>query len=220
MDYCIESHFRNLQGDLTLDIDRFYFSPWRRLSATHFNIAALIVDFLRANLVHAQRMLEPISCRQVELLHAYTIVLPLSTIDFDDFCAVPTFKHTPDLIGAWSEIHWLLKIGVSFVHYSLNTTPVNHMLYGLLGKTFHTERMHKNDFHLNRANDRERNIVVYIFWRREIDRYSKCMHHPDLRLVFGRRIVSQIGQFDARFRELPMLEPSIARQPSFQAIKI
>ena len=100
-------------------------------------------------------------------------------------------------------------------NYSLHTTPFNRMVYWLLGKTFHKEGMRKNKFHLNRANDRQRQIVVDIFIGEVIDRYTECLHHPDLRLTFGGRVGSPIGQFDKLLGELPRLGRWIARQRSF-----
>jgi hypothetical protein len=106
-----------------------------------------------------------------------------------------------------------------YVNYSLHTTPFNRMVYWLLGKTFHKEGMRKNKFHLSRANDRQRQIVVNILIEEVIDRYTECLHHPDLRLTFGGRVGSPIGKFDKLLGELRRLGRWIARQRSFEARK-
>tara|TARA_B110001450_G_C17533685_1_gene445671 strand:- start:250 stop:597 length:348 start_codon:yes stop_codon:yes gene_type:complete len=93
--------------------------------------------------------------------------------------------------------------------------PFNRVVYWLLGKNFHKEGMRKNKFHLSRANDRQRQIVVDIFIGEVLDRYTECLHHPDLRLTFGGRVGSPIGQFDKLLSELPLLRRWIARQRSF-----
>jgi hypothetical protein len=93
------------------------------------------------------------------------------------------------------------------------------MVYWLLGKTFHKEGMRKNKFHLSRANDRQRQIVVNILIEEVIDRYTECLHHPELRPTFGGRVVSSIGQFNKLLGELRRLGRWIARQRSFEARK-
>ena len=106
-----------------------------------------------------------------------------------------------------------------FVNYSLHTDPFTRVVYWLLVKTFHKEGMRKNKFHLSRANDRQRQIVVDIFIGEVLDCYDGCLHHPDLRLTFGGRVGSPIEKLDKMLGELPQLVRWIARQSSFEARK-
>jgi ubiquinone/menaquinone biosynthesis C-methylase UbiE len=220
MDYEIDHFLAKIpQGGLILDIGGCWGWHWRRLAETRPDLEVLIIDFVRANLVHAQRVLGPLVGTQVALMHADATDLPLPTSTFDGVWTVQAFQHIPNFARACSEAHRILKPGGFFVNYSLHTTPFNRMVYWLLGKTFHKEGMRKNKFHLNRANDRQRQIVVDIFIGEVIDRYTECLHHPDLRLTFGGRVGSPIGQFDKLLGELPRLGRWIARQRSFEARK-
>jgi SAM-dependent methyltransferase len=185
----------------------------------------LIIDFVRANLRHAQKVLGSLVGTQVALMHADATALPFPEADavsagFDGVWTVQVFQHIPDFAHACREAYRVLKPGGRFANYSLHTTPLNRAVYQLLGKTFHTEGMWKNAFHLNRANDSQRQTVADIFEGGVIDRYTECLFHPDLKLTFSGRFGSLIGQLDARLGDMPWLGRWIARQRSFEASKV
>jgi SAM-dependent methyltransferase len=208
------------QGGLIIDIGECWGWHWRRLAETRHDLEVLIIDFVRASLVHAQRLLGPVAGTQVALMHADATDLPLPTSTFDGVWTVQNFQHIPIFARACSEARRVLKPGGFFVDYLLHATPFNRMAYWLLGKTFHKEGMHKNKFHHNCANDRQRQIVVDIFIGEVIDRYTECLHHPDLRLTSSGRVGSPIGQLGKLLGELPRLGRRIARQRSFEARKL
>lgn len=213
------------QGALILDIGGCWGWHWRNLALTRPDVGVLIIDFVRANLIHAQRVLGSLVGTQVALMHADATCLPFPDAEaslhgFDGVWTVQVFQHIPDFAGACSEAHRVLKPCGSFVNYSLHTTPLNRMIYCLLGKTFHTEGMWKNSFHLIRANNSQRQVIVDIFGGGVIDRYTECLLHPDLKLTFSGRIDSLLGLLDTRLSELSWLGRWIARQRSFETIKM
>jgi ubiquinone/menaquinone biosynthesis C-methylase UbiE len=210
---------------LILDIGGCWGWHWRRL-ALRPGVAVLIVDFVRSNLLHALNVLGPLVGTRVALMHADATALPLPEADadslgFDGVWTVQVFQHIPDFTLACREANRVLKPGGRFVCYSLHATPVNRLLYRLLGKTFHLEGMVKDgSFFLSRANDRQGRILADIFGGHVTDRYTECLFHPDLKLEFTGQIRNPIGRLDALLSELPWLGRWIARQRSFEATKV
>lgn len=224
MDYEVDRFLTRMpQGALILDIGGCWGWHWRRLARTRPDVGVLIIDFVRANLSHAQKVLGPLVGKQVALMHADATALPFldaASAGFDGVWTVQTFQHIPDFERACREVYRVLKPGGHFNNYSLHTTPLNRTVSRLLGKTFHTEGIVKNAFHLTRANDSQRQIVEDIFRGGVLDRYSECLFHPDLKLIFTGRLGSLIGELDARLGASPWLGRWIARQRSFEVVKI
>jgi len=212
-------------GALILDIGGCWGWHWRRLAATRPDIGVLIVDFVRANLSHAQKVLGSLVGTQIALMHADATALPFADGDttvpgFDGVWTVQVFQHIPDFACACREARRVLKSGGRFANFSLHATPLNRMVYRLLGKPFHTEGLVKNVFFLNRANEVQKQIVADIFGQEKVtDRYTECLFHPDLKLDFSGRFGSSFGQLDARLGELTWLGRWIARQRSFETTK-
>jgi hypothetical protein len=109
-------------------------------------------------------------------------------------------------------------MGGSFCNYSLNTTPINRIIYFILGKKFHTQGVTKSGFHLTRANRDQRRIFADIFGGGK-DRYTELFFHPDLNLTFSGRIGSLIGKFDINLSRFYWLGYCIGRQKSFETKK-
>ena len=217
--------FRMPQGALILDIGGCWGWHWRRLATTRPDVGVLIIDFVRANLSHARKVLGPLVEMQVALMHADAMTLPFPDADasfpgFDGVWTVQVFQHIPDFARACREAHRVLKRGGRFANYSLHATPLNSTVYRLMRKPFHTEGMLKNQFYLTRANDSQRQTVADIFGGEVTDRYTECLFHPDLRLAFTGRLGSRIGQLAARLDDVSFLGRWIARQRSFEAIKV
>lgn len=170
------------QGGLILDIGGCWGWHWRRLATARPDLGVLIIDFVRGNPIHAQKVLGPLVGTQVALLNADATALPFpdaGATGFDGIWTVQTFQHIPDFARACREANRVLKHGGSFVNYSLHITPLNRTVYKLLGKPFHTDGIWKNNFHLTRANDSQRQIVAGVFGKVK-DRYTECLFHPDL----------------------------------------
>ena len=229
MDHEVDRFLASMpNGALILDIGGCWGWHWRRLGTTRPDVGVLIIDFVRANLHHAQNVLGPLVGAQIALMHADATALPFPSVGFgfagfDGVWTVQVFQHIPDFTRACREAHRVLKPGGRFVNFSLHATPLNRMIYRLLGKSFHTEGVVKNAFHLTRANDSQRRIVADIFGGGGVtDRYTECLFHPDLKLGFSGRLGSPLGRIDSRLCEstwLTWLGRWIARQRSFEASK-
>jgi ubiquinone/menaquinone biosynthesis C-methylase UbiE len=226
MDYEVDRFLALMPaGALILDIGGCWGWHWRRLARTRPDVGVLIVDFVRSNLRHAQEVLGSLVGSQVALLHADATALPFSDANsslrgFDGVWTVQVFQHIPDFALACREAHRVLAPGGRFVNYSLHSTPFNRVVYRLFGKAFHTEGMFGNAFHLTRANDHQRSIVAQIFEGDPRDRYTECLFHPDLRLLFTGERRSWVGKIDASLGNMAWLGKWIARQRSFEARKV
>jgi ubiquinone/menaquinone biosynthesis C-methylase UbiE len=116
---------------------------WRRLAATRPDVGVVIIDLVRANLLHAKRELGELVGGQVALMHADATALPFSDAGnawpgFDGVWSVQVFQHIPDFGRACREAHRVLRSGGRFATYSLHITPLNRAIYHLLGKPYHT----------------------------------------------------------------------------------
>ena len=212
------------QGALILDVGGCWGWHWRRLATTRTDVAVLIVDFVRPNLLHAERVLGPLVGSQVALMHADATALPFPDasavwMGFDGVWTVQVFQHIPDFDRACREAHRVLKHNGRFVNYSLHITPLYRAVYGLLRRRFHLEGMIDNVFHLTRANDQQRDIVARLFGAPIVDRYTECLFHPEMKFGFTARAGSLVGRLDALLGGLPWIGRWIARQRSFEATK-
>lgn len=227
MDHEIDRFLTKMsQGAMILDIGGCWGWHWRRLANTRPDVGVLIIDFVRANLQHARKVLGSLVGHQVALMHANATALPFPDADasasgFDGVWTVQAFQHIPDFPRACLEAHRVLKRGGRFLNYSQNASPLVRTVYGLLGKPLHTEGMLKGAFHLTRANEIQRKIVADIVGggAAEADRYTECLFQPDLKLIFSGTPGSWPGRLDARLGELPWLGYWIANQRSFEAVK-
>jgi ubiquinone/menaquinone biosynthesis C-methylase UbiE len=213
------------RGSLILDIGGCWGWHWRRLAARP-DVHVVIIDFVRANLLHAQKVLGSLVGSQVVLMHADATALPFARANasfggFDGVWTVQAFQHIPDFKLACREAHRVLKAGGYFVNYSLHTTPLSRIVYRMMGKTFHTQGMMTDaPFHLSRASDRQRQIIADIFQGPVLDRYTECLFHPGLlHIGFAGRPDSRIGRIDAFLSNKPWLGQLIARQRSFEVRK-
>ena len=206
-----------------LDIGGCWGWHWRRLAESRPDVGVLIIDFVRANLSHAERVLGPLVGTQVALMHADATALPFPVGDhergFDGVWSVQVFQHIPDYARACREAHRVLKPGGRFMTYSLHIPPFNRALHRLLGRPFHTDGAVEGRFHLTRANDQQREIVAGIFGGRVADRYTECLFHPDLKLAFTGAAGNMLGRIDSQLGGSGLPGRWLARQRSFEATK-
>lgn len=210
-------------GAVILDIGGCWGWHWRRLAAERPDVGVLIVDFVRANLGHARRVLGPLIGRQVELMHADATALPFpdatAAAGFDAVWTVQVFQHIPDFARACAEAQRVLKPGGRFANYSLHTTPLNRAVYRLFGKRYHTEGMVGQAYYLARASDEQRQVIARVFGAPVEERYTECLFHPDLKLSRTGRLGSMLGAIDARLGSASPVARLIARQRSFEVVK-
>lgn len=223
MDYEIKRFLTGLPQDaIILDIGGCWGWHWRNLASIRPDVGVLIIDFVRGNLVHAQRMLGSLVGTQVALMHADATSLPFPDAEnfygFDGVWTVQVFQHIPDFALACKEAYRVLKSGGNFVNYSLYATPFNRIVYFILGQKFHIQGTAKNNFYLTRANNSQLQIVKDIFGEVK-NRYTELFFHPDLRLTIGGRAGSLLGRLDAHMSEMSCVGYYFARQRSFEGKK-
>ncbi len=220
MDHEVDRFLASMpHGALILDIGGCWGWHWRRLAGIRPDVGVLIIDFVRANLSHAQKLLGPLVGSQVVLMHADATALPFPDNVFDGFWTVQTFQHIPDFRQVCCEAHRVLKAGGRLENYSLHITPIVQLIYRLFGRPYHKEGMIKDLFHLTRANDGQRHVLSEIFGGPVKNRYTECLFHPDIKLTFTGREGNWLGQLDAYLGDFPALGRWLARQRSFAVIK-
>lgn len=220
MDYEVRRFLDSLPHNaIILDVGGCWGWHWRNLLKQRPDVCVVIVDFVRSNLHHAQNVLGALVGTRIALVHGDATMLPFPNDVFDGFWTVQTFQHIPEFQQACREAHRLLKDGGKLTNYSLHVTPIVQLIYRLFGKPYHKEGKVKDLFHLTRANDRQRDILSGIFGGQVADRYTECLFHPDLRLIFSGKAGSWIGWLDAHMGDFPVLGHWLARQRSFEAIK-
>jgi ubiquinone/menaquinone biosynthesis C-methylase UbiE len=211
------------ENGLILDIGGCWGWHWRRLAETRPDVGVLIVDFVRANLVHAQEMLGGLVGSQVVLMHGDATALPFGKQGvaplFDGVWTVQTFQHIPDFRQAVSEACRVLKPGSSFACYSLNIQPPIQLLYKILGKQYVVEGQLGDLFWLARASDRQKQEIAGIFRSRVIERWTEIIYSPELRFSTPGRLGSILGEVDARISNYSGWFRWLARQHSFHCVK-
>ena len=225
MDYEIDSFLSKIPCDgLILDIGGCWGWHWRHLSSQRRDVGVVIVDFVRQNLAHAQKILHNLLEQQVILLHADAISLPFPSTKamhcpFDGIWTVQTFQHIPNFEKACKEAHRVCKRFGIFKNYTLNSTPMNRAIYKLFNKEMHLNGIVNGNYYLRRSDIYQRDIVARIFGTKVLESYTECLFHPDLKLSFTGREKSRIGRIDAHLGRFPALGRWIGRQHSLEAVK-
>jgi SAM-dependent methyltransferase len=223
MDYEVDLFLRHMPlNALVLDIGGCWGWHWRRLPEIRPDIGVVIVDFVRANLTHARIVLGHMVGKQIILMHADAMNLPFpdaANDGFDGIWTVQVFQHIPGFLRACSEARRVLKPGGYFINYSLHATPLNRLIYAILGKKFHIEGPIPNMFYLRRATDAQLHELRSVFGGDVSERYTECLFHPDLRLNFTGRKGSAFGRLDILLSHIPRIAWWIARQRSFATLK-
>ncbi len=211
------------ENALIIDLGGCWGWHWRHLDLLRPDVEVLIIDFVKSNLNHAKVILKPLLGKQVYLMHADATFLPFgvggeNNFKFDAIWSVQVFQHIPNYEKACLEAHRVLKIGGKFISYSLHITPVNLFIYRLIGKKYFIKGIFNDQFYLERANDKQRDIVKRIFGNVN-DRFTECLFHPDLKIRFTGKENNIIGLIDSYFSNFKFIGKYIARQRSFFAVK-
>lgn len=225
MDHEVDRFLEKIpKNGMILDIGGCWGWHWRRLAVKRPDVNVLIIDFIDANLIHAQNLLGELIGTQVALMDADAIDLPFlisnDFIGFDGVWSVQTFQHIPDFSKAVGEVERVLKKGGVFMNYSLHKTPLNMLVYFLVGKKYHIEGEIPGSFYLSRASKKQIKIVELIFGKKiGRIRYTECLFQPDFKVTFAGNENSLLGCIDLVIGSLPWLGYWIARQQSFEVIK-
>jgi ubiquinone/menaquinone biosynthesis C-methylase UbiE len=211
------------QGALILDIGGCWGWHWRRLAETRPDVGVLIIDFVRSNLTHAQKVLGELVGHQVALMHADATALPFaadaSFSGFDGIWTVQAFQHIPSFDKAVSEAYKALKRGGEFANYSLNVQPPIRWLCRLFGRNYIMEDWVEGVFWLARASKKQKVSIEAIFGSKVSERWSEILYTPELHFLAPGREGSLLGKLDALLSNNIGFLGWLARQHSFHCKK-
>ena len=225
MDYEVEKFVSNLpMNSIILDVGGCWGWHWRNLEVNHPDINVFIVDFVRANLIHAKNVLGDLVGKKIWLVHADAKNLPFQIKGtfkgFNAVWTVQTFQHIPDFEKVVKESFRVLCIEGYFANYSLYNTPFNQFIYYCFNKKFHKKGEVKGSYYLERANKDQLNIVSNIFGKQKIlERFTENLFHPDLKLKFTGKENSRLATLDIFISRFPFFAKWIARQKGVIARK-
>ena len=226
MDHEVDQFLAKMpENAIILDVGGCWGLHWRRLADTRPDVSVLIIDFVSSNLDHAKKVLGPLVGSQIALMHADATDLPFKINDdfpgFNGVWTVQTFQHIPDFSKAVREAYRVLLSGGYFANYSLHATPLNKMIYWILGKNYHIKGEVAGSYYLERANNKQKSIVAEIFDGSYIlDRYTENLFHPDLKFSFPGHENNPFGKIDILFSDFSLIARLISRQRSFLVKKV
>jgi ubiquinone/menaquinone biosynthesis C-methylase UbiE len=226
MDVEIKRFLKRLPRDaFILDLGGGWGWHWRLLAKLRPDVRVIIVDFVRANLLHAKMLLGPLVNTQVALLHADATHLPFQLAGsmfkgFDGVWSVQVLQHIPDFERVCQEVKRVLKNDGWFFNYSLNSTPLNKFLYRLMRKPYHFQGMMKGLYYLRRAGVEQNSDVSKIFGSNVKTRHTECLFHPDLRVTFTGKEKSFGGKLDSKLAGMQWIARWVGRQQSFEVQKL
>ena len=183
------------------------------------DVQVVIVDFVRANLLHACDLLGDAINRSIFLVHGDATDLRFSDGAFDGYWTVQTLQHIPGFEQVVREAHRVLRPAGQFACYSLNRAKAVEIAYRLMGRSYHVRGKRPESFYLARGSVEEATIVGRVFGSPVKSRYTEVLFHPDLRLRTG-RAASWIGTADAYLSSGMPLFAWIARQRSYHTRKL
>ena len=212
------------KNGVIIDVGGCWGWHWRNLEVNHPDINVFIVDFVRANLIHAKNVLGDLVGKKIWLVHADAKNLPFQIQGtfkgFNAVWTVQTFQHIPDFEKVVKESFRVLCIEGYFANYSLYNTPFNQFIYYCFYKKFHKKGEVKGSYYLERANKDQLNIVSNIFGKQKIlERFSENLFHPDLKLKFTGKENSRLAILDIFISRFPFFAKWIARQKGVIARK-
>lgn len=206
-------------GGTIIDLGGCWGWHWRNLRAVRPDIKVVIVDFVRANLLHAQGILGDSINKSIFLVHCNATQLQFPSDIFDGVWTVQTFQHIPDFDRAVSEACRVLKQGGVFANYSLNVQPHIRWIYGLLGRTYLVEGWVDGMFWLSRASKKQRMCIEATFGSAVSERWTEILYSPELHFRTPGREGNLLGKFDALLSNNAGFLGWFARQRSFHCKK-
>jgi len=186
------------------------------------------MDFVRGNLQHARNILGDQIGTNILLVHANALSLPFPTAsggyqEFDGIWTVQVFQHITNFKQACVEACRVMKMGGLFACYSMQATPWIRLLYSLFQKKYHVSGITKpgvGQMYMDRANKHQEQLISEIFHGVVSIRYTECFFHPDVKITFSGRENSLLGKCDAWCGGNNLLNRLLARQKSYEVIKM
>ena len=224
MDHEVDRFLRKIpQGAIILDIGGCWGWHWRYVKKKRQDLQIIIVDFVRSNLTHAQKILAGMVGSQIYLLHADATKLPFILSDkfsgFDAVWTVQTFQHIPAFSNAVLEAHRVLKKGGLFINYSLNDQPPVRLIYKLLNRKYVVHGHVNGSFWLSRASNEQENYIAEVFNSAPVVRWSEILFSPEFRILFPGRSNSHLGIIDSYLSNNIGFLSWFARQKAFECVK-
>jgi ubiquinone/menaquinone biosynthesis C-methylase UbiE len=191
---------------------------WRNLHIYRPDISVVIVDFVRANLQHARKLLGDVVGSNIFLVHGDATNLSFKDEIFDGYWSVQTLQHIPDLRIALREAKRVLKEGGVFTNYSLNNSSLMQKIYSFFQKEYVIDSF-TSTFYLRRDNVQSCRVYLEYFYSKSKISYSEILFKPEFRIWHSGRTGSLLGKIDSLLSgDMQLLGP-FARQISVHAIK-
>ncbi len=207
------------EGGRIVDVGGCWGWHWRKLAVVRPDVQAVIVDFVRANLLHARDLLGDAINRSIFLVHGDATDLRFPDGAVDGYWTVQTLQHIPSFDKAVSEAFRVLKSGGVFANYSLNDQPPIRRLYHLLGRSYVTEGRVAGAYWLSRATPDQKRFIESVCGATVSERWSEILYKPELRIIFPGAEGSWVGYLDARLSNDLGFLGMLARQRSFHCRK-
>ena len=209
-------------GGRIIDVGGCWGWHWRNLPRMGSDVEIFIVDFVRANLLHAKSLLGDSINRKVFLIHCDATDLLFPEDSFDGYWSVQALQHVVSFEKALNEARRVLKHGGIFANYSLNDATIIRWIYRIMRRPYCRNGWVDGSFFLARASLEQKQIIESIFQTEVHERFSEILYKPELRLYFSGRESSLLGQVDAQLSGAPRsfdLKGMLARQRSFHCQK-
>ena len=203
-----------------LDIGGCWGWHWRSVNKYRPDVTIIIVDLVRANLLHAKEILKDLIAKdKILLVHGNACSLKFKDESFDGIWSVQTTQHIPNFEIVCVEVFRLLKKNGTYWDYGLNNATLIRYVYRLFRKTYHLNGNIQGSFFLRKINDNVINTVKNIFHFKPDVRYSEILFTPDFGLPIGGKENSILGRIDSLFSSKLRIWKLIARQCSFHVHK-
>ncbi len=220
MDYEVCRILNNLpRNAVIVDVGGCWGWHWRKLNLIRSDVKVIIVDFVRANLLHAKTLLGNVINESVFLVHGDATKLELPDESVDCYWSVQALQHVPNYNKAIDEACRVLKHGAMFHNYSLNNQWPIRKLYDLLGKSYVVKGHVNGSFFVDRASDEQKKYVEKVFENKVIERWSEILYKPELHIIFAGKEGTFSGFIDSKLSNCLGLFKFIARQRSFHCVK-
>jgi ubiquinone/menaquinone biosynthesis C-methylase UbiE len=220
MDHEIKQFCQDVNSNgVIVDVGGCWGWHWRNIHLMRPDLTIVIVDLVKSNLRHANKLLGDRIGKNIFLVHGDATDLQFPESYFDGYWSVQTLQHIPNFQGAIQEACRTLKTGGKFASYSLNNAIFIKMMYKFLGKDYITKGFLQNQYFIQRADKEQREKIAEIFSNIVVERFTEILFKPEFHLGgFGEKN-SLIGKLDSilggNFHPLK----SIARQHSFHTYK-
>jgi ubiquinone/menaquinone biosynthesis C-methylase UbiE len=201
MDMEIRNFLNRIPKDgIILDIGGCWGWHWRFIGSIRPDVSVVIVDFVRANFIHAKNILGNLVGTQIALLHANATSLPIF-IDsdfqgFDGVWTVQTFQHIPNFNAAISGAYRVLNKSGEFSCYSLNIQPHIKFFKKILFKRYISEGWVEGSFYLSRSNTKQKLLIEKVFKNKVTERWTEILFRPELYFWHPGRVGSFLGWID------------------------